>query len=84
VDVGPQTRIETLHPPPSTGEPNWVRGNVRDVNVSANGALALASWLRRTGATHGFNKRTRCLTVYDVHNVQALAHRLVMEKLRFW
>jgi hypothetical protein len=80
--LAPQTRIETLHPPPSTGEPNWVRCARREcVGDWCLGARELAAQHERHPR---FNKRTRCLTVYDAHNVQALAHRLVMEKFGFW
>jgi hypothetical protein len=81
---GPKTRIEKLRPPPSAGKPNWSRGNVRDMNVRLIDALALASWLRSWTTTHRFTDTARSLTVYDAHNVQPLARRLIMEKFGFW
>jgi hypothetical protein len=81
---GPKTRIETIRPPPSAGKPSWSRGRVRDVNVRLIDALALASWLRSTIATHGFSRTARSLTVYDAYNVQSLARRLIMKKFGFW
>jgi hypothetical protein len=81
---GPKTRIEKKRSPPSTGKPRWSRGNVRDVNVRLIDALALASWLRSWTAAHGFDEKARSLTVYDADNIQALARRLIMEKLGFW
>jgi hypothetical protein len=81
---GPKTRIEKKRPPPSTGKPNWSRGNVRDVNVWLIDALALASWLRSSTTTHRFSDTARSLTVYDAHNVQSLARHLIMEKFGFW
>jgi hypothetical protein len=81
---GPKTRLENLRPPPSTGKPSWARGSVRDANVPLVDALALASWLRSSTTTHRFTDRTRSLTVYDAHNVQSLARRLIMEKFGFW
>lgn len=80
---GPKTRIEKMRPPPSAGKPNWSRGRVRDVNVQLIDALALASWLRSSTATHKFTKTTRSLTVYDAHNVQSLARHLIMDKFGF-
>jgi hypothetical protein len=81
---GPKTRVEKGRPPPSTGKPSWSRGTVRDVNVKLIEALALASWLRSGTTTHRFTDRTRSLTVYDAHNVQFLARRLILEKFGFW
>lgn len=81
---GPKTRIERDRPPPSSGKPSWSRGGVRDVNVPLIDALALASWLRSWTTTHRFNEKARSLTVYDAHNVQSLARRLIMEKFGFW
>lgn len=81
---GPKTRIERNRPPPSVGKPSWSRGSVRDVNVALIDALALASWLRSRTTTHRFSETTKSLTVYDAHNVQSLARRLIMEKSGFW
>jgi hypothetical protein len=81
---GPKTRIETLRPPPSSAKPSWSRGRVRDVNLHLIDALALASWLRSWTAAHRFSDTARSLTVYDAHNVQSLARRLIMEKFGFW
>jgi hypothetical protein len=81
---GPKTRIEKKRAPPSTGKPRWSRGSVRDVNMRLIDALALASWLRSWTAAHRFDKKARSLTVYDAHNVQSLARRLIMERLGFW
>jgi hypothetical protein len=81
---GPKTRIEKMRPPPSAGKPSWSRGHVRDVNIRLIDALALASWLRSWTTAHRFNKNARSLTVYDAHNVQSLARRLIMEKFGFW
>ena len=81
---GPKTRIERDRPPPSAGKPSWSRGSVRDVNVLLIDALALASWLRSWTTTHRFSDKARSLTVYDAHNVQSLARRLIMEKFGFW
>jgi hypothetical protein len=81
---GPKTRIEKARPPPTTGKPNWSRGNVRDVKLRLIDALAHASWLRSSTTTHRFSDNTRSLTVYDAHNVQSLARHLMMEKFGFW
>lgn len=81
---GPKTRIERNRPPPSSGKPSWSRGSVRDVNLALIDALALASWLRSWTTTHRFTEKARSLTVYDAHNVQSLARRLVMESVGFW
>jgi hypothetical protein len=81
---GSKTRVEKGRPPPSTGKPSWSRGAVRDVRVRLIDALALASWLRSGTTTHRFTDRTRSLTVYDAHNIQFLARRLILEKFGFW
>ncbi len=81
---GSKTRIERDRPPPSSGKPGWSRGSVRDANLLLIDALALASWLRSWTTTHRFGETARSLTVYDAHNVQSLARRLIMEKLGFW
>jgi len=81
---GPKTRIEKRRPPPSAGKPSWSRGSVRDVNMPLIDALWYASWLRSSTTTHRFSDTTRSLTVYNGHNVQSLARRLIMEKFGFW
>ena len=81
---GPKTRIERLRPPPSIGKPKWSRGKVRDVNLSLIDALALSSWMRSKITTHRFPGSVRSLTVYDAHNVQSLARRLIIERFGFW
>jgi len=78
---GPKTQIERDRPVPAVGKPSWSRGRtVRDVNLRLIDALALASWLRSTTTTHRFPDRTQSLTVYDAHNVQSLARRLIIER----
>ena len=53
---------------------------MRDVKVELIEALWLASGLRSTTTTHRFPDRARSLTVYDAHNVQSLARRLIIER----
>jgi hypothetical protein len=81
---GPKTRIETLRPPPSRGNPGGSHGSVRDVHVGLIDALAQASWLRSKITTHRFPDAVRSLTAYDAHNVQSLARRLIIERFGFW
>ena len=77
---GPKTRIEKHRPVPHVGKASWSGGPVRDVKVELIEALWLASGLRSTTTTHRFPDRARSLTVYDAHNVQSLARRLIIER----
>jgi hypothetical protein len=81
---GPKTRIERSRQIPSIGKTKWTYGQVRDRNVSIVDALAYASWLRSTTTTHRFTKTSTSLTVYDAHNVQFLARKLLMERFGLW
>lgn len=81
---GPPTRIERGRKVVKVVKPSWSRGSVRDVEIPIHDALGLASWLRSRVTTHRFNEHTTSLTVYDAHNVQFLARRLLMERFGFW
>jgi hypothetical protein len=82
---GPKTRIERKGRPVGTSKPSWSRGPiVRDINMPVIDALAMARWLRSRTSTHRFTDTARSLTAYDVHSVQSLARRLLMESLGFW
>jgi hypothetical protein len=81
---GPKTRIERHRPVPHMGKARWSGGHVRDANVRLIDALALASWLRSKTTAHRFSEPARSLTVYDAHNIQSLARRLILERFGFW
>jgi hypothetical protein len=81
---GGVTRIERARVRPQGQRFNWATGPVRDRDVPITDALRAASWLRSKVTTHKFAAETRSLKLYDVHNVQFLARRLVLESMRSW
>jgi len=79
---GPPTRLERKLKFFTSVKPSWSKGPVvRDVLVPIAEALRIASWLRSKVTTHRFVDSSRSLTVYDAHNVQFLARRLLLEQL---
>ena len=81
---GRPTRIHKAPRAPEGEKQPWSRGIVRDKSVSVQDALVIASWLRSKCTTHRFQKETESITMFDVHNVQWLARRLVMELVGLW
>jgi hypothetical protein len=78
---GTPTRIHKARRAPKGVKASWTRGVVRDREIFVEDALVAASWARNKVTTHRYNAETSSLTVYDVHNVQFLARRLLMEHL---
>jgi hypothetical protein len=81
---GTPTRVERGRKPLKATKSSWAKGSVRDVEIPIIDALRLASWLRSKITTHSFVETSRSLTVYDAHNVQFLARRLILESMRRW
>jgi hypothetical protein len=81
---GPPTRIERKGRHLGGEKASWSKGRIRDKRVPIVDALRSASWIRSKITTHRFNEATSRLTFYDVHNVQMLARRLIMQHLGFW
>jgi hypothetical protein len=80
----PPTRIERKHAPPA-GEPApWSGYSVRDRYVQVVDAINYASLLRSKVSAHRSHSLTRSLTHIDVHNVQHVVRRLLLESLGFW
>lgn len=65
--------------------PSWARGLVRDRFIKITDAIHRASLIRGRAAAHGGggSPLTGSLTAYDVHNVQFLARRLLLDALGF-
>ncbi len=80
----PPTRIEQRHGSLKGIIPSWAGGPVRDRLISVTDALSRASLIRSKTAAHGGLKLIQSVTVYDVHNMQGLARRLLLECLGFW
>ena len=79
------TRIERRHAPPSGARAPWAaRYGVRDRMVRIDDAIGYASLLRSRVSAHASHTLTKSLTVNDVHNVQHLARRLLLETLGYW
>jgi hypothetical protein len=81
---GPKTKIEVCKKPPIIRKSKWSRNHVRDAELDILDAIALASWLRSKISTHRLGGDAASLTVYDAHNVQHVARRLLMESLSTW
>jgi len=67
----------------------WNNGNIKGIEIDISDAIYLASFLRNKVCAHVFSssenyKRFKTLSVYEVSNVQLLARRLILEKLRLW
>lgn len=59
----------------------WAKGPVvRDVSVNLVDAINVASWLRSNVSAHRNTMFRRRLSPIDVHNVQAIARRLLLER----
>lgn len=81
---GSPTRLESKRPIPIAARASWAGGPNRDRDLSLIDAIARASWLRSKVSAHGTGKLTVSLTPVDVHNVQHLARRILMEVAGFW
>jgi hypothetical protein len=81
---GPIRRLETHKPITAKSKAPWSRGLIRDVEIDLIDAIAHASWLRSTIASHSVKELTKTLSPYDVVNVQHLARRIILEVLGVW
>ena len=81
---GGRTRIERDFPPLSGERASWSQYGIRDRSVSLVDAISYAGLLRSGVSAHRISRRTRSLRGYDVHNVQDLARRLILETMGFW
>lgn len=81
---GAPTRIEAKRSIPTAGRSAWAYGPVRDRESEVVDAIAHASWLRSRVSAHRSSHLTRSLTLVDVHNMQMLARRLLLEAAGFW
>jgi hypothetical protein len=81
---GTPTRIEAKRPLRRTDRPSWAGGPFRDRYLSVAEAILRASWLRSEVSAHTTKPLTKSLSQTEVHNVQMLARRLVLEATRFW
>lgn len=80
---------ETLaedHIKPNLGipSPSSVNRNVRDVTLTLPEALHFCSYIRNFMTAHRFREVTECLGPYEVHNVQSVARKLILQKSGFW
>ena len=78
---GSPTRIHRSNRAPEGDKQPYSRGSVRDTAVSVQDALVAASWLRSKCSTHRYVRETESITMFDVHNVQFLARRLILESV---
>jgi hypothetical protein len=81
---GSPTRIEKSARAPRGIKQSWSRGMVRDKAVTIQDALIAASWMRSRCTTHRYPEETKSISMFDVHNVQFLARRLLLESLGLW
>jgi len=82
---GGKTLLEKKRPPKLLKKSSWAWRQVRDGEMPLTQALALASFLRSKVTTHRSEKSLlRVLSAYDVHNVQFLARRLLLERTGHW
>jgi len=80
---GPRTRIEAKRSLPTGSREPWTFGALRDRKVEIVDAIAHASWLRSKVSAHRTSSLTTSLTETEVHNVQMLARRLLLESAGF-
>jgi hypothetical protein len=78
------TRIERKKPPPRTSQAPWASVKIRDIEMDLLDAISYASWLRSKISAHRLPDVAGSLNWYDVANVQHLARRLTLERLRAW
>ncbi|MDD3596761.1 hypothetical protein [Sulfuricurvum sp.] len=52
---------------------------IKDKDMHIIEAIQVASWLRNMVASHKFGEYSSFISPYDVHNVQMLARRIIME-----
>jgi hypothetical protein len=81
---GTPRRTEVKRPVRSMAAQPWSRGTIRDVEVAVIDAIADVSWLRSKISSHRVSEDVASLTVYDVHNAQYLARRLLLTSVGFW
>jgi hypothetical protein len=81
---GTPTLIHKSDRAPEGHKQSWSVGIVRDRSVSVQDALVAASWLRSKCSIHRYRRETRSITMFDVHNVQFLARRLILESVCLW
>lgn len=81
---GTPTRIERTRHTAIGQRASWAGYEIRDRMIPIVDALAYASWLRNKVSAHRLRKLSRSLTYYDVHNVQSLARRLLLQMLGYW
>jgi len=80
---GTKTRLEKNLPMPRSTKTSWTKNTIRDRYISLAEAIARARWLRSKASAHESSNLTRSLTWVDVHNVQMIARRLLLELLGF-
>ena len=78
------TKIERVRQPRIQNKANWSYGKIRDGEIEIIDALAQASWLRSKVSAHKLRELASALNYYEVHNIQWLARRLLLEKMGFW
>jgi hypothetical protein len=81
---GSPTRIDKSRRAPSGNKQSWSRGLVRDKAVTIQDALVASSWMRSRCTTHRYTEETKSISMFDVHNVQFLVRRLLLERIGIW
>jgi hypothetical protein len=81
---GTPRRTEVRRPVRSVARQPWSTGAIRDVEVALIDAIADLSWLRSKISSHRVSEDVGSLAIYDVHNAQYLARRLILTSLGFW
>lgn len=65
----------------------WAYGYTRDSKIKVIDAILLTSWMRSCVASHKLSKSNgliNSISIYDVHNANCLARRLLLERLGYW
>lgn len=82
---GDATSVEdSLAPKLGTHAPYSDAQVVRDRELQLIDAIHYASWLRNFVAAHKFSELAEAISPYDVHNVQQLARRLILNFMNLW
>lgn len=78
------SRVERRHPPPKGGRASWANSSIRDRLIRVEDAILYASRLRSRLSAHRVSSETKSLSPIEVHNVQMIARRLLLESLGYW
>jgi hypothetical protein len=75
------TRIEKEKKPLTAINSNWSRKDVRDSMIEISDAIRIISYIRSSVVSHKINDHINSVSIYEVHNANNLARRILLESL---